>query len=692
MQEGLQTYTLLKFSGIRNWESDSRIPNNFLYYALNSEFNGGLWKSAKGPIQYLSALASGTNIRAINYYPFQNASGIKSYVIEVYNKQAYLIDTGTDARTTIAGATRATDEDAAGVTFTNVFYLNSVTDGMAWFNGTAWSTVFASGIIGDPTGNGADFTVTNGGNGYINTPNVRFSGGGGTGAIALVNGITLTGFQILNGGTGYTAPVVTISAPTLSTGINASASITQVAGIITNITLTNAGTGYQFPPSVTITDPNGTKAVAIPIFAINNIALQTSGSSYSSAPTIIIDAPTGPAPLVQATATIAFTTGTPPAGSMMEANAGKIWVAGGGTNPAVVYYNRTATADHPEYARDWVNGAGRALVGEGGYITALKNLKNVLYVFKNNAIHYLTGFNTSGPYPIPTFDIYAVTSGAVNSKCVVQVENDLWFLNAQGEIRSLGAIAGFINDNRTQDVSIAIKRYMQALSQNFSNAAMSYQNKLLKVSHRTVNSPTNNWEFTYDFNDFGYSIKQMVGVKQYVVTGNRRFFSEDGTSGQLYEDDAAYTQGGLPFTWKGYSLMVDVGRPDLYKRLRYVSIHLARTAGQAVTLDVYQDNFVNAPAQYTLAAPSLAETGTPTFNTNGVYGMTTFGTAPWGGNSGITSNNPTLYRKLFKVDINQTAKQFSIGLEAVVNGGIINVEEIILQYITLPERYRPSDI
>ena len=692
-QEGLQTYTLLKFTGIRNWEQDNRIPNNYLYYALNSEFNGGLWKSAKGPIQYLPALTSGSNVKLLSYFPYQTPAGVSNYLIEIYNKQAYLINTDTDTRSSIAGGTRATDEECCSAVFNNNIYVNSATDGMAWFNGTAWSTTFEGGILGSTDGTTSGFTITNGGDGYVLSPNVTLTGGGGTDAQAIVDGITLKRIDIVNAGSGYSAsPAVSIAAPTGANGIQATAHATVIAGAVVAITLDNPGSGYQWPPQITISDPTGTLAAFQAVFSINSLALLTSGLNYTSAPAVVIDPPTGSAPQVTAAATLQFNDGIPPKGTMMESNSGKIWVAGGGLNPAVVYYGRTATADHPEYARDWTVGSGRALIGEGGYITALRNLKNVLYVFKNNAIHYLNGFNTSGPYPIPVFDIYAVTSGAVNNNCVVQVENDLWFLNSFGEIRSLGSIAGFINDNRTQDVSIAIKRYMQQLDQDYSKAAMSYYNKVLKISHRTAGSPTNNWEFTYDFNDFGYAIKQMGAVKKYAVTNDRRFLVQDGTSGQLFEDDVGYTMAGSPFPWKGYTIMVDLGRPDLNKRLRYVEVHLGRSYGQAVTLDVYKDSFTNLPSQYGLMAPTLAETGI-VGGTNGVYGQTTYGTAPWGGYSAIQpGGTPTLYRRVFKIDVNQTGKQFGIGLEAIVNGGLIQVEQINLQYIVLPEKNRPVDV
>lgn len=73
----------------------------------------------------------------------------------------------------------------------------------------------------------------------------------------------LTGITVTAAGSGYTAPVVTITGGGGS-GATATASIgtvttggTTVTGVITAITLTNPGTGYTSTPTVTITDATG---------------------------------------------------------------------------------------------------------------------------------------------------------------------------------------------------------------------------------------------------------------------------------------------------------------------------------------------------------------------------------------------------------------------------------------------------
>ncbi|MBI5304754.1 MAG: multicopper oxidase domain-containing protein [Chloroflexi bacterium] len=71
---------------------------------------------------------------------------------------------------------------------------------------------------------------------------------------------TITGLTLDSGGTGYTAPVVTI-ADVYGTGTGATASATVVGGVITALTLTNGGTGYS-APIVFIEDTTGVDAAA----------------------------------------------------------------------------------------------------------------------------------------------------------------------------------------------------------------------------------------------------------------------------------------------------------------------------------------------------------------------------------------------------------------------------------------------
>ncbi len=78
--------------------------------------------------------------------------------------------------------------------------------------------------------------------------------------------VSATGFTILNGGSGYSAPTVTITdyygTPGVIAASGCSATLFATGGVITGVTCTSGGNGYM-APVVTITDATGTGAIVL---------------------------------------------------------------------------------------------------------------------------------------------------------------------------------------------------------------------------------------------------------------------------------------------------------------------------------------------------------------------------------------------------------------------------------------------
>jgi len=104
---------------------------------------------------------------------------------------------------------------------------------------------------------------------------VRVDTAGNRNAVVTKTG-TVTSFTITEGGDSYvTAPAVTIGAPNVTGGIQATATAVLTSGVVTSITITNPGTGYTSAPSVTIavgpgTDATATSAITVSGVKINN--------------------------------------------------------------------------------------------------------------------------------------------------------------------------------------------------------------------------------------------------------------------------------------------------------------------------------------------------------------------------------------------------------------------------------------
>lgn len=112
----------------------------------------------------------------------------------------------------------------------------------------------------------ASFTINGGTTVYSAAPTVTISGGGGTGATAtavLTSGL-VTGITITNAGTGYsTTPNIAFSGGTVTTaGTNPTGTGNNANFTVSGITVTNPGSGYTSAPSVTFSSGTGTTATA----------------------------------------------------------------------------------------------------------------------------------------------------------------------------------------------------------------------------------------------------------------------------------------------------------------------------------------------------------------------------------------------------------------------------------------------
>jgi hypothetical protein len=99
--------------------------------------------------------------------------------------------------------------------------------------------------------------IVNAGYGYTITPGVRFIGGNGSGATAkatLGNGIVGI-ITVTNSGSGYVNPPQIIFTGISSVSAAATA-VVSAAGSITQIRITNAGLGYTSAPTITIGNPS----------------------------------------------------------------------------------------------------------------------------------------------------------------------------------------------------------------------------------------------------------------------------------------------------------------------------------------------------------------------------------------------------------------------------------------------------
>ncbi len=157
--------------------------------------------------------------------------------------------------------------------------------------------VTATGTAVISNGRVTGITITNAGAGYVAPPTVTFSAApaGGTTATgtATWSGQSIQDVQVIAGGGNYTyAPLVTFGLPDITTGTRATgtATINPVTRQVTGITIVNPGSGYNAPPTVTLTAV-GVAATATSFLSGGSVLsanMTSQGSGYTSAPAVTI--------------------------------------------------------------------------------------------------------------------------------------------------------------------------------------------------------------------------------------------------------------------------------------------------------------------------------------------------------------------------------------------------------------------
>ena len=165
---------------------------------------------------------------------------------------------------------------------------------------SAPTVVFASGggsgaaAIATLTPSVGSVTLGSGGSGYTTAPSVMFTGGGGgsgaaADAVLAPRGVASVTF--IAGGVYTSQPSVTFGPPQTAGGRRATGMAVRTGFNITSVTITDPGSGYTAPPSVTFpTGLGGANAQATAVLeaaAVASVDVTAVGSGYTSVPGVM---------------------------------------------------------------------------------------------------------------------------------------------------------------------------------------------------------------------------------------------------------------------------------------------------------------------------------------------------------------------------------------------------------------------
>jgi hypothetical protein len=154
-------------------------------------------------------------------------------------------------------------------------------------------TVTHRNAVANPSGTVTAITTVPG-SGYTSAPVVTLSApqiAGGVQATAVANmaGSSITSAAVAAGGTGYTSAAITFTAAPGGTAATGTVQVTD--GAVTGITITSGGSGYTTAPTAVITgNGSGATAGAITLSSttVASITVTSGGTGYTSAPTVTL--------------------------------------------------------------------------------------------------------------------------------------------------------------------------------------------------------------------------------------------------------------------------------------------------------------------------------------------------------------------------------------------------------------------
>ena len=292
---------------------------------------------------------------------------------------------------------------------------------------------------------------------------------------------------IIQGGAGYTStPLVTISAPNETNGIQATASVTITSNVVTAITLTNAGSGYTAAPTVTISgggaSTNATATASILTFRTGTVSVLVTngGTGYTNTANVSVTIGDGSGWTTRATGVPILSGGQVTQVVMSNVGAGytnssnvTVTFSGGGGSGATakaivntqkisdvatfsgrvwVAYGRTVAYSAAGSYSDFVSvSAGAFTLTDStlhGQIQALLSANNFLYVFGDDSINVFSDLRvTTAGLTLFTNTNVSASIGSKRIYAIFPYFRSVLFMNDYGMYALVGSTTSKISDN-----------------------------------------------------------------------------------------------------------------------------------------------------------------------------------------------------------------------------------------------------
>ena len=516
---------------------------------------------------------------------------------------------------------------------------------------------------------------------------------------ANLSSIGAVGFiGIKNAGAGYTStPSVTLSAPQETTGnVQATATVTVAANVVTSITLTNAGQGYTSPPTVTITgggaSTNATAIASLVTFKTGTVSVEmnTIGTGYTNSSNVSVTIGDATGWTTRATAnavvnggqitqilmsnlgagytstsnvTVVISDSSPTPGTGATATgvikldqivdvatfSGRVWVAAGRT----VYWS--AVGSYSDFTSVSANSLTLTDSTLHGNIKGLLSANNFLYVFGDDSINVFSDLRvTSSGTTLFTNTNVSASVGTKRIYAIFPYFRSVLFMNDYGVYALVGSTTSKISDQLdgifpyidfTKPVSGG-----QVLLNNILCAAFSF------TYNDPLSSPRQIQCVFFEKKWFVTSQGSLTYITSVPLSGLINLYGTTGTDlSRLYGNSTA----GITSTIR--TALMPMGDPIRTKQA--LKFGVEATLNSAATLNVTVDSEQGSSPVYTL-------------DNSVIWVNNSFATIPWKNNSNatigwLTSNGYALY----KSDAQQYGKYLGLTITSNSSSFVYNTFE-----------------
>lgn len=436
--DGTNIIEFKDFEGMATQYDRHALPDNKLAWCENLQPIGKNELLAVGiPATTLTVLVGETITRQFS----EVVNGINYLICFCVSGSAYAVNLTTGAQIHFAPAsTFSLAPDVTNWNGTRIL-ITDATAGYCTWDGTIF---IKSGNVSP------NFVIKNGGM-YTTAPTVTLttvqgSGSGATATAVLTNGV-VTSINLTNAGTGYT--VNSLVEVSFSGG-------TPTAGLVDGAIILNGGAGYQSAPTVTVTSSTGTGATATATIAngvVTAITITAEGHGYQDAafsfsggsPTTAVIA--FPEVTTLAAATVNIWPFITPNNITIAVFQGRVFLA---QAKALTY---TGTQGYDDF--NPVNASGTFTISDTDLInsvTALRSLNNYLYIIGDNSIKQIGNLTVTTPTTgngVTQFTVVTLSSdqGTTFQGSIISYNRLLLFANTVGVYAVYGSSVEKISDD-----------------------------------------------------------------------------------------------------------------------------------------------------------------------------------------------------------------------------------------------------